>query len=193
MKVFLAVVLALSAGSAHAQSALAANPSVDLRDARLPAAVKQQLANVIIAELAESDNVDIANRRRIALDSQVSLVRLRRGGLPSILLQPSDEAQLCAGNGNCPSWLFLRSGNRALLVLEDHGQGISVEKTSHNNMYDLVTTYRIGHTPITEEVVQLHFDGKAYRRVSCSESTTGGDEDDTEIPSHPCASTGTSK
>jgi hypothetical protein len=74
------------------------------------------------------------------------------------------------------------------LLVEDFGEGLTVVKTIHNGMRDLVTRQRVGHTPVDYATEELHFDGKQYQPAICSESIEGGDEDDThrEIPPHPC-------
>jgi hypothetical protein len=79
-----------------------------------------------------------------------------------------------------------------VLLLSDTTEGISMAKTTHNGMRDLVIAYREGHTPIDEFTTEFHFDGKAYQPAICSESITGGDADDTEVevPPHPCSTPG---
>jgi hypothetical protein len=68
--------------------------------------MEKELAAVVIAAMADSDQSNPVNQKRIAFDSHVSFLHLRRGAPPAILIEPSDEgeAQLCAqnGNGNCP-------------------------------------------------------------------------------------------
>ena len=183
----MAAALAFVSLSACGQPSLDAGPAVPLRHARLPAVIKQTLAGVILSELALGDS-DVASRKQIAYASQVRFVSLHTGAAPAILLEPSDRAGLCApnGNGNCPLWLFVRRGMHAVLVLATDGEDLSVQKTSHAGMLDLVSTYRIGHTPVTEDMIDLHFDGTRYRSVRCTESTSGGDEDGASIAPHPC-------
>jgi hypothetical protein len=77
------------------------------------------------------------------------------------LTPPGDAAKhLCApiGNDNCPSWLLAQSGGHISLLLEDDGQGIGVEETSHRGMRDLTTVERIGHTSLEEQYVEYDYD-----------------------------------
>lgn len=161
-----------------------------LASASLPTEVKQDLARVVEAELASAGDGP-ANRENLAYQSQVRFFQLRQGSPSAVFVEPSDEAGLCApnGNGNCPFWLFLRRRNRAVLVVDGSGQDFSVQHTSHNGMHDVAYTVRIGHTPLTEDRIELHFEGKQYKAVRCTETTSGGDEQDTKVPPHPCATT----
>lgn len=167
-----------------------------LRFAPLPVTMKNEIAAVIGAEIAVGDQSHSADQKRIALDSLVSFFPLRSGAPSSILIEPSDEgdALLCApnGNGNCPFWLFQQANGHAVLLLNDSGESISMARTTHSGMRDLVIIYRIGHTPVDEVTRVLQFDGKAYRDAICSESITGGDMDDTEVrvAPHPCDTPG---
>lgn len=167
--------------------------NLSLRAAPLSVAMKKELAAVVIAAMANVGESNPIDQKRIAFDSQVTFLPLHRGGLPAILIKPSDEAQLCApnGNGNCPFWLFQQSKGHGLLLLDDDGDSIVMAKTSHNGMRDLVITEREGHTPVDEVTRELHFDGKAYRDAVCSESFYG-DEGDIEVrvPPHPCDTPG---
>jgi hypothetical protein len=187
-----AVVLAMSAGSSPAESPITASDSVALRNARLSAAIKRQLARVITSELAGAVAID-AEDRRIALDSQMNFVHLSSNGSQTIWIRPSDKdmQDTCAPNGNCISWLFLLSGSHALLILEDGGEGIWIEKTSHHGMRDLATYSRFRDGDISVAREELHFDGKKYQPFSCSIS---GEEDENgaKIPPHPCNETGKS-
>lgn len=170
--------------------------NIPLREAHLPDAMKNELAAVVIAAMVDASDLNPTDQKRIAFDSQVSFLPLRHGALPAILIEPSDEGstQLCApnGDGNCPFWLFQQSKGHAALLLEDDGENFFAAKTSHNGMRDLVIIEREGHTPIDEVTTELHFDGKAYSPAICSESITGGDENDTEVrvPPHPCKTPG---
>jgi uncharacterized protein YecT (DUF1311 family) len=173
---------------------IAQSPAVLLlRIAPLPVTMKNELAAVVIAEIADGDQSHLVDQKRIAFDSQVSFLRLRAGALPAILIEPSDEAQMCdQWNFNCPFWLFQQSNGHAVLLLNDTSESISMAKTTHNGMRDLEIDYRDGHTPVDMVFTVLQFDGKAYHPAICSESIAGGDENDTEVevPPHPCNTPG---
>jgi hypothetical protein len=136
--------------------------------------MKTELAAPVVSELV-LNGMSAESARRTAFQSHVSFVSLRKGALSAILIKPPDEANLCAANwnDNCPSWLFQRSGEHVTLLVEDFGEGLTVVKTIHNGMRDLVTRQRVGHTPVDYATEELHFDGKQYQPAICSESIEG--------------------
>lgn len=158
----------------------------------LPAAVKAGLLKAVIEALADDSDLTPVQRKDAALKSTISFVTVQLSGPPAILLKPVDQAAdwLCStsGNDNCTTWLFATSGDHAsLLYLDDGGQGINIQKTSHHGMHDLLTGSRMGHTPVDILYTEQRFDGKQYQSAVCYEWKEDDNGKVTETAHKPCS------
>jgi hypothetical protein len=171
-----------------AQSQTAVAPKlIRLRDAKLPAKIRDGISTVLIEAMKDSGQQDADKLREFALDSTVSFLRLEEHGPAAILVDGAPDNPLISPNGvNSPSWLFKRvGGGEVVLLMENDGVGISVEPTSHHGMHDISSAIRMGHTmEIAFEVDE--FDGRTYKPAYCYESSVDEDGKEKKSARHPC-------
>lgn len=170
-----------------AQSHTAVAPKlVQLRDAKLPAKIRDDISTVLIEDMKDSGQQDADKLREFALNSTVSFLSLEEHGPAAILVDGTPDNPLSGASGvNSPSWLFKRVGGGVVLLMENVGMGISAEPTSHHGMHDISLATGMGHRgPIVIEVDE--FDGKAYRPAYCYESSIDDSGKGKESARHPC-------
>ena len=165
---------------------------ITIASSSLPAAVKAELVKTVSEALEDDSDLTPIQRKDAALKSTITFVNARLSGPPAILLTPVDKAAdwLCApnGNDNCTTWLFATSSDHAsLLYLDDGGQGIVIQKTSHHGMHDLLTSSRLGHTPLDIFYTEQHFDGNQYQSAVCWDWKEDDGGTVTETAHKPCS------
>ncbi|WP_125487106.1 hypothetical protein [Edaphobacter aggregans] len=171
----------------YAQSHTAVAPKlVRLRNAKLPAKIRDDISTVLIEDMKGSGQDDADKLRELALNSTVSFLRLEEHGPDAILVDGTSDNPLSGANGvNSPSWLFKRVGGGVVLLMENVGVGISAEPTSHHGMHDVSSAIRMGHT--MDVVIEVdEFDGNTYKPAYCYELSTDDDGKDKKSARHPC-------
>ena len=171
-----------------AQSQTAVAPKlIRLRDAKLPAKIRDGISTVLIEAMKDSGQQDADKLREFALDSTVSFLRLEEHGAAAILVVGESDKLLSGPNGqNSPSWLFKRVGGGVVLLMENVGMGISVEPTSHHGMHDISSAMSMGHRPLEVVIEVDEFDGRAYKSAYCYESSVDEDGKEKKSARHPC-------
>jgi hypothetical protein len=152
-----------------------------LRDTKLPVQTKRE----IIASLVNSMSGEDGDLHQMALDSEVTFLKLGPKGPRAI--EVDGTGSLCApnGSGNCPFSLFELTKGHAILILEGSGQGLAILKSVHHGRFDISQVQRMGHTLEFDYEVD-HFNGKAYAPAFCYSESTDDDDHTKRTPHHPC-------
>jgi hypothetical protein len=100
-----------------------------------------------------------------AAQTHVGLVDLNGDGVPEIICQPSGN-HICSPTGNCPFWVFQKTGTKYRLILEKGAvQGFAIRPTRTNGYSDFVLGMHGSATSQGLFVYQFR-DGR-YRRTGC--------------------------
>jgi hypothetical protein len=145
---------------------------VSLRDAHLPAQVKNDIVAIVAGHF--QDMPGSPSGRTIALSSWVSTIQLSRSGPAAIEIDggPDDYNNGATGNGEI--WIFRRIGNHAFLILSGGGFNLHpVAKAYHNGLLDLQTAWNMSCCNGGIEVYR--FDGHRYRPAYCYDYETDDD------------------
>lgn len=104
------------------------------------------------------------NPKNEAADTRVRLVDLNGDGVPEVISQASGD--ICSPTGNCPFWVFQKTGTRYMLILENGAvQDFTIQPTQTNGYFDLVLGM---HGSATEQGLFVYqFRGGRYRRTGC--------------------------
>jgi len=91
---------------------------------------------------------------------------LNRDRQAEYIIQYVLGTMLCSATGNCPQWVYFKTGSRYRLLLKVTGNDISIEKSSTNGYRDLSTS---GHYSASEIYVIIYkFNGDKYQAKDCS-------------------------
>jgi hypothetical protein len=169
------------AASLTTSTATAPLQPITIRDAKLPAQVKRE----IIASLMNSASGEDGDLHQMALDSEVTFLKLSPTGPRAI--EVNGTGSLCApnGSGNCPFSLFELTKGHAALILEGSGQGLAILKSMHHGRFDISQAERLGHT-LQFRIEVDQFDGKAYGSAYCYSETIDENDHTTQTPHQPC-------
>ncbi|MDX6695878.1 MAG: hypothetical protein QOF02_3481 [Blastocatellia bacterium] len=75
------------------------------------------------------------------------------------------EPQFCGAHGNCPHWIYRKTGGEYNLLLRTIGQELKLEKTSTKKFRDLRSS---GSSSASEYNWTIYkFDGKTYKSDRC--------------------------
>lgn len=105
-----------------------------------------------------------SNAKSKAADTRVRLVDLNGDGVPEVISQASGD--ICSPTGNCPFWVFQKTGAKYRLILEKWAvQDFTVQPTQTNGYFDLVLGM---HGSATEQGLFLYqFRDGRYRKAGC--------------------------
>jgi hypothetical protein len=100
------------------------------------------LIDVISVQLRPGRKIADAPSEKNLLDAvketRVKLIDLNGDGIPEVIAQASDN-ESCSPTGNCPIWVFMRSGRGYRLILERNAiQTFAIRPTRTNGFNDLV-------------------------------------------------------
>lgn len=80
------------------------------------------------------------------------------------------EPQFCGAHGNCPHWIYRKTGGEYNLLLRTIGQELKLEKTSTKKFRDLRSS---GSSSASEYNWTIYkFDGKTYKADMCYSSVS---------------------
>jgi hypothetical protein len=110
-----------------------------------------------------------AQLRAIASRTRVKLIDLNGNGKPEVIAQAVGLESGCSPTGNCPIWVFMKSGNQYKSILgRDAIQTFTIQPTSTNGLRDIVLGM---HGSATEQELHLYrFEGQQYRETACYEA-----------------------
>ncbi len=99
------------------------------------------------------------------METRVTMVDLNGDGIPEVIVQASDR-ESCSPTGNCPVWVFTRSGNEYKQILVKNSVqtfGICTSRT--DGFFDLVLGQ---HGSASEQALYIYrFANERYNRRTC--------------------------
>lgn len=139
-------------------------------------------------ELKEALTHDDACVRTSAdpLQNPVETQQIVSGGHASgVIAAPQDECD--CRNGNCSTFVYLRSGDSYKLALEDRFASLHPMKISKNGLPSLSGKFQVSEAQ--EETTVYDWNGKAYLPSLCATVTQRKNVRTPSITRHPCKST----
>jgi hypothetical protein len=132
-----------------------------LRDARLPASVKERIYRELSSEPGESSVVE----RSILEASKVKIIELGPNGDRGIRVWGASG--ICGATGNCPIWIFDHQTGE--LLLSASGFDLRVESVIHHARYDILARANMSAGDGVRDLYQ--FDGHKYQNVQETKET----------------------
>lgn len=119
----------------------------------------------------------------LAKTMSVKNTDLNADGQPEFIVMLEDE-QLCGAHGNCPNWVYQKTGGEYKLLLRTRGESLTVEKASTNKFTDLRSE---GSNSAVELGVTIYkFDGSKYQPKVCFNEVSDGKSDKPKIVTLKC-------
>ena len=138
----------------------------------LSPADRTALIDAIVSDL-KSGGADPHSKqqwRAIALDSVIKVVDLNGDGVPEVVVQTVGEESGCSATGNCPIWVFGRSGSGYREILEgDAIQTFTIQHTRTKGYLDLVLGRHA--SAFEEELFLYRFSDGGYFRTACYDAS----------------------
>jgi hypothetical protein len=150
---------------------------LDFKDAislskRLTVTEKGTLIRIIANRLARYNREGMPgpkqNWRQLAEETRIKLVDLNGDGQLDVIAQAVGDDSGCSPTGNCPVWVFLKSGPTYKLILDRNAiQTFTIQPTRTNGFLDLVLGM---HGSATEEEGFLYqFRNGRYTKIACND------------------------
>ena len=179
-------VIALHCPRTSAESCLA--NTVDLRQANLPASVKNDIvtvvANAVIKEFGKF-LTDSPTPQDIALSSCTSFPKFAQTGRVILLTQGHDYPK-AAGSPCEDFWLFRQVGGQAHLILTSGCLQGPASRSYHHGMLDVqISAQDTAHSD-SGYVVVFRFNGRRYLPLYCYDTDIGKNGDELDGPKQPC-------
>lgn len=145
------------------ENALSRSKAVSTQD-------RKTLIRLITAELQsdtdESEAPSRSNLRLTALATRIKTVDLSGGGRQELAAQAAGPYAGCSPTGNCPIWIFEKSGDSFKPILEARAiQTLTIQPTKTNGYRDIVLGM---HGSAFEQELHLYqFHQGQYEEVAC--------------------------
>jgi hypothetical protein len=112
-----------------------------LEKARIRKAEREAIAEAITEELKSSkEDFDLdtkENLREAVMKTRVKMIDLNGDGVPEVVAQAFAG---CSATGNCPFWIFRKTGKHYEPLLETNGQTFTIQKHSTRGYKDIVVS-----------------------------------------------------
>lgn len=127
---------------------------------------KRELLRLIVKDDKEVGEMldDIGGYEGALKLTHVRKLDLNRDGQPEYLVE-LEEGHLCGALGNCPDWVYRKTGEGYELLLRTRGRQLLLEKTSAGGYRDLRS--EAGDTAWQGDFAIYQYDGKKYRANRC--------------------------
>jgi hypothetical protein len=150
---------------------------LDAKDAislskHLTATERGALIRIIAGRLARYNGEGMPgpkhNWRQLAEETRIKLVDLNGDGQLDVIAQAVGDDSGCSPTGNCPIWVFLKSGPTYKLILGRNAiQTFTIQQTRTNGFRDLILGM---HSSATEEEGFLYqFRNGRYTKIACND------------------------
>jgi hypothetical protein len=130
---------------------------------------RDSLIEVIAAQLKIGDDYDHRSDeewRKIASQTSVKLIDLNSDGIPEVIAQGANMEAGCSPTGNCPLWVFQRSGQTYKILLTANAiQTFTIQTDRTNQFLDLVLGMH--GSAFEQELFVYQFQKGKYRRSGC--------------------------
>jgi hypothetical protein len=148
------------------------NPTeLDLRlvEAKVTGPERTEIANAITHQVGPyMRSIGIDSEQQLkdeVLDTRVDLVDLNRDGVSEVIAQGTSK-EGCSPTGNCPFWIFQRSGREyKVLVSRDAVQSFQIQRSLSGGFRDIVVERHDSATDRT--LTMLRFSRGRYHAVGC--------------------------
>jgi hypothetical protein len=112
-----------------------------LENARIKKAEREAIAAAITEELkSNKEEFDLDTKeslREAVMKTRVKMIDLDGDGVPEVVAQAFAG---CSATGNCPFWIFRKTGKHYEPLLETHGQTFTIQKHSTLGYKDIVVS-----------------------------------------------------
>ena len=102
------------------------------------------------------------------LDTRVLTTDLNHDGLSEIIAQPVGN-EFCSPTGNCPFWVFRKTGSIYKLVLNGLGQTFTLQPNYTNGFRDIVVAMH--GSAFDQELKLYRYRNGRYYRESCYDAS----------------------
>lgn len=128
--------------------------------------------------MVEMDDTSGKNLASIASVTRIQLVDLNGDGVPEVLAQ-SLGMDTCGAVGNCKFWVFKRTGNGYISLLDTVSQSFVVEKTRSEGFLDL--TLEMHDSASERQIMPYHFRNGKYLESQCYDANWSPDPNGPEL------------
>lgn len=123
-----------------------------------------QLISKNDAIIADGINDGGLKAENLAKAMSVKKMDLNKDGQPEYLVMLEDT-YFCGAHGNCPNWVYRKSGSEYQLLLSTAGESLTLDKTSTNKFRDLRSEG--SNSAYESSGTVFKFDGNAYKEGEC--------------------------
>lgn len=155
-----------------------------LREAKVTSAERMAIANAIANQVRPympyMRFIGIESEQQLrdaTLNTRVKLVDLNGDGIPEVIAQGTDKLG-CSPTGNCPFWVFQKSGHEYRLLVSLGGiQTFQIQRSRSNGFRDIVVEM---HGSATQRTLRLlRFGNGKYHEGGCYDANWSVLEGDT--------------
>jgi hypothetical protein len=100
----------------------------------------------------------------LAKELSVKKIDLNKDGQPEYLAGLEDS-YFCGAHGNCPTWVYRKTGGEYRLLLVVNGETLALDKTSTNKFRDLRSEG--SNSAFESSGTVFKFDGNTYKESEC--------------------------
>lgn len=140
---------------------------MSLRQAKVNQQQREALVDAISAQLEKNYSAgadDGEDFRELALDTAIDSIDLNDDGTGEVIARSLGRF-LCSPTGNCPLWVFQKSGSGYRLLLEGFGQRFTIEISTFNHYNDIVIST---HGSATSGDLDLYrYEKGGYQYAAC--------------------------
>ncbi len=103
--------------------------------------------------------------RELALRARIQSVDLNGDGVPEFLVQPIGDEAGCGATGNCPFWVFAKTGAEYKLILQWNAELYRIEGGSSSGYRDIALA---AHNSASNKTIYVFgYEGSSYRQKEC--------------------------
>ena len=152
------------AAELRADEAISSNPA-------LPPQLRSQLMGLMVIELgpttAESEVASKSATRALIGKTRARLVTISDEPGETVLLQAWDFQTGCGGTGNCPTFIFHKTGGKWEKLLDTMAETIAIRPSSSDGYKEIFVGL---HNSATDTEARIYrFTKGRYRRAACFE------------------------
>lgn len=107
----------------------------------------------------------------LAKKMSLKKIDLNKDGQPEYIVLLMDT-YFCGAHGNCPNWVYRKTGGEYQLLLTASGETLTLEKTSTNKFRDLRSEG--SNSAFEGSGTVFKFDGNTYKEGECYTVTSDG-------------------
>jgi hypothetical protein len=137
-----------------------------LENARIRKVEREAIAVAITEELkSNKEDFDLdteENLREAVMKTRVKMIDLDGDGVPEVVAQAFAG---CSATGNCPFWIFRKTGKHYEPLLETYGQTFTIQKHSTRGYKDIVVSVHGSATQFG--LTDYHYSDGQYVAAGC--------------------------